>query len=151
VDNTNENKRIGYILSRIGWWSISIILITFWAFQLNIPQHFYWQKKPGSLFEKQDYTTSVYVRVYPSAKSNKNYWLPGVISREDSCDPNSDISVDGPCTRLYILYAVKWPNGGVVNTDECLIDFNLQTIEGCVIGSRTYYVQLTNKLYIKKS
>lgn len=144
------------LLKDIFGWLISIIFILGLAFIFNIPQHFYWQKVPGSLFEKQHYTAVVYVKVYPYATGNKYYWLKGVIERDNTCDNSFALYDDSSsCSLAYNLQGFRWPNGGIAYFDSCPVDFHLLRFSdkdlntGCDTDSkdsRTYYIQLTNVL-----
>lgn len=141
------------ILEKLFGWLMLIAILTVCGFSLNIPQHFYWQKKPGSLFEKQHYTTVVYVKVYPQLTGDKHYWLKGAVERDNTCNTNFELYDNSlPCTLAYNLEAFKWPNGGIAYFDSCDIDFSLVRVPespGCDSDdnpSHTYYIQLTNEL-----
>lgn len=141
-------------LETIFGWIFLIAIVAVCSLSLNIPQHFYWQQIPGARFEKQHYTAAVYVKVYPSLTGNKYYWLKGVIERDNTCDNNFALDIDNTdCSLAYNLEGFRWPNGGVAYFDSCPVDFQLERIKNVSVGcdtdskdSRTYYVQLTNKL-----
>jgi hypothetical protein len=131
-----------------------IIVAVFLCWIFNLPQSVAGARRPGALIERRLYSASVYVLVFPNAHNAKNYRLPGFITREDSCDPNSDLYIglgggDANCGLEYSLSAIKWPNGGHSTFEGCIVGFFRDSFVGCADQSnRTYYFELTKDVVI---
>lgn len=122
---------------------ISIVLV----FSVNYAIIFFGSKVPGSLLERNEYETMLYVHLYPDEQQVKSYKVPAKVRREvtEDCYPGND--GDTECTswkEYFIEYAIM-PNVGRIYFDSDT-PLELDRIIMMFDESTRYWgVQLTNE------
>lgn len=94
---------------------ISIVLV----FSVNYAIIFFGSKVPGSLLERNEYQTMLYVHLYPNRNEVKSYKVPAKIRSLmlNNCVPDYD---DGAACESYKAYIIDYAimsNGGKIIFD----------------------------------
>jgi len=97
--------------------SYIIIISVALAFALHTIVGFYGPKIPGHLFERNEYETMLYVRLYPNENEVKSYKVPAKIRRivTSDCYPaDNDTGQACDSWKAYLIYYAIMPNGGKI-------------------------------------
>lgn len=134
-DDAESFKNGKYLTAKAkGVISVTLFII----FMLWVLGAFQQIPEPGNFFEKNEYSGTFYVYVYPYKDGVKNYKIPAQIDRVCVYD-------DG-CGHGYNLNQVTFPNGGSPSFSDCHPDLHSKTL--CTTDGEDgtdFYIQLTNE------
>ena len=105
-ESFNYSQKNKYIL----WFSLAVGIAIYFG------PIWYGTKIPDSIFERSEYETMLYVRLYPNNQVTKSYKVPAKIYKyvHESCYDEDDCA----SYAVYkILYAIM-PNGGSIAFDD---------------------------------
>jgi hypothetical protein len=115
----------------------------------------YGVKVPGSFFERSEYETMLYIRLYPDNNPVKSYKVPAEISKviAEDCYPGSEGQTECSSWSEYRINYAIMPNGGRIVFDEdpaySIVELN-RIISLFDVYEREWGVELTKDPVIVK-
>jgi hypothetical protein len=108
----------------LGWGILALIILFIFY---SIYKSTLGPKIPGAFLERSSYDNKIYVLVYPTKDSVKNYYVPGDITRDENG---------------YSITSATWPDGGYSTFDNCQIYLDKKT--ACTITNSKQFIDLVN-------
>lgn len=100
---------------------------------------------PGALFEKGKYETELYVNVFPSYESSRNYRVPARVYAYTESDGGDDDS-RSISWKYYGISSFRFPNGAKITIEDQSSSLALGEKVLCMDRSGSeWYIELTDK------